>query len=327
MSKLTLVLDSSYIQSFSECPQMAHYSYGMRLAPVDRALDEKSDAATQGSYGHKLLERFYKIKNNYSITDAMEFAMSVKADEICECGHDLVDHIEIETLEGIKHKCTGQNEVPCKCETPKASKVEITPEEKKLVGTRFREYVFTYIQNDFQIETPHHAEVGFSYKLYEDHEYLFILEGKIDLFNPTYGTYKLGYADHKFQLRRRDLYTKSIQFRNYGLVTNAKLAMINYVRLTQKVDTTTYKRQLISFAPGEHEWWRKRLIKYFLKVAEQRYQINALGPHWVEKNWGSCSGKFGYECDYTQLCNERDHAVKLAVEKNLYQIKPEWKPW
>lgn len=255
------------------------------------------------------------------MTESMEWALSVKADEICECGHELTDHsVQLLVNQIESNKCTK-----CKCLEAVSSKVEITPNEKNKVQQRFRDYCFTYSSNEFHPPAASAVEVGFSYPLYEDDEYYFVLEGKIDLFKPTRKGMEFSFVDHKFQLRQRDLYKKSIQFRNYGLVTNAKIAMINYIRLKEKLDNYTLQQVPITYAIDEHQWWKSRLIEYYFEILEI-LKVNKEGVE-IPKNWGACSGQFGYECDYTQLCNERDSRVKNAMQEQLYTIKPEWKPW
>src|SRR5690348_15830065 len=81
------------------------------------------------------------------------------------------------------------------------------------VKTRFREYCYTYINNDVIPASPEHVEVGFSEVVYESASRLYLLEGRIDIMGTLQGLNTI--VDLKFQGRTRELYKKSIQFRNY----------------------------------------------------------------------------------------------------------------
>lgn len=330
MSKQTLILDSSQIQSYLECPQLWKYSRVDNIVPADSKTEEHSPPAIQGSYGHKLLERYYKkIAVGATLAEAMDWALSVKADQICECGHEIADHAVLNQnaidrlLDTAISECTS---VGCTCTNPIPSKVEITKPEKDKVANRFRDYCYTYSANEFKPPSPEAVEVGFSYPLYEDDDYYFVLEGKMDLFSPERKGTIYSFVDHKFQLRERNLYKKSIQFRNYGLVSAAKIAMINYIRLKEKLDKNTLLQVPITYAVGEHAWWKQKLIGYYKDILRDINVEKQFGLE-MPKNWGMCSGMFGYECDYTQLCNERDPEIKGRMQSQLFKIKPEWKPW
>jgi hypothetical protein len=167
------------------------------------------------------------------------------------------------------------------------------------------------------------VEVGFSHNLYEDDEKLYILEGKMDLVMPHRGMQT--WCDHKFQLSAHELYEKDIQFRNYDLVAQAVVACINYIRLTKKVDTTTYVRKWFGFAKPERDFWRRRLIGIYDKMLE--YERNGITPN--DYQWNMCKGKFkNSKCAFTPICEE-SYLPDVAKQKkiSLYHITPKWRPW
>ena len=55
---------------------------------------------------------------------------------------------------------------------------------------------------------------GFSYELLNTREYLFVLEGKVDLIFTDFGG---GFMDHKTQFRARSLYKKSLKSRTSSI--------------------------------------------------------------------------------------------------------------
>jgi hypothetical protein len=189
------------------------------------------------------------------------------------------------------------------------------------VRDRVRLYTMTHtLGNDFVVNIPEQVEVGFSCLLYEDEECQYVLEGRIDLFNVRLSGLPC-VADHKFQLRRHDLYKKSIQFRNYAMVTESKMLIINYIRLSNTIDKDTFKRDVCLFTQEEHRWWRKELIHIFDSM---RTMIEA---NWYQQRWSSCSGLYGNPCDFTRICEEPNKETKELLKQQLYRIKPEWKPW
>ena len=164
------------------------------------------------------------------------------------------------------------------------------------------------------------VEKGFSFELLNTLDYLFILEGRVDLIGDLNGT--LCFLDHKFQSRKRNLYQKSIQFRNYSLALNLPLGIINYIRLAKEVTKEdTFKRELIQFPLWEREWWRGELIKLFHHIA------SSMKSKEFKKNYSQCTGKFGYHCQFTKICEEHNLVTIDAIKEQHYKKKEEWKPW
>jgi hypothetical protein len=188
---------------------------------------------------------------------------------------------------------------------------------------------------ELKATSPNHVEVGFSHLLYEDDQRLYILEGRIDLIGSIAANCPDGWADHKFQMRARDLYLKSIQFRNYSMVLEKAIGVVNYIRFTQKLEigrnvkNPTLKRDLISFSRAEMLWWKSECISMFSKV--ENY-VNHEGEYMERhsgRNWGACSGKFGYPCDFTPLCENLPFGQQLVQIKQDqdFIVKPEWRAW
>ena len=134
--------------------------------------------------------------------------------------------------------------------------------------------------------------------------------------------------DHKFQLRSRDLYKKTIQFRNYALVMYETMGIttgiVNYVRLTKSVTKDTFKRELTQFNSLELAEWKRNLISIYDSIFDS---ILIVYEGIYDKNWSACSGKFGYPCDFTPLCEEYNEDIKKAKQTQLYTVREEWKPW
>lgn len=334
MNKLILTLDSTQINAFMQCPQMWKYGQQMRLTPA--AGFATGEAMQMGTLGHMYLERYYKalsISNEHGT--AIEYALQFDPDR-----HICKNCKKIAELHGSSFKCPeGETEW-------KPEPYPLGMPERAQVQQRFREYCYTYMaQKDIIPKSTGHVEVGFSHILYETMYRIYILEGRMDLIG-SIGTTEM-WMDHKFQLRQRNLYKKSVQFRNYGMIAYETMGintgMVNYIRLTKGVSKDTLSRELITFGPGEHAAWKKRLLQIYDNIAYQ-ITMNAAGDpkdwpglivevgleetiHGFTKNWAQCSGSFGYPCDFAPLCEESHDSIKDAKVNSLYTIRPEWKPW
>lgn len=287
-----------------------------------------------GTYGHKLLEILYKERAAGNYNGALQKAFDFNVDaNTCRCTHSKEKH---------NTKTWGMcSSIGCNCEGFVPVEFPLSAPDRAFVRQRVEEYTFvegTTIP-ELRAESPDHVEVGFSENIYEDDERLYILEGRIDLIGQIASNCTNGWADHKFQARERDLYLKSIQFRNYSMVTRLPIGVVNYVRFAKKIEKDkTFKRSVISFSRLEMESWRENLIGIFNRVENALWPIcNDRVPdqmwQWYSKqdelrNRGACSGKFGYSCEYTQLCEE-SHTPQLIqlLEQSNYKVKPPWRSW
>lgn len=322
MSKFTLVLDSSQIATYLECPQQWYYQYNQRLYPL--AVQDTS-AMDAGTYGHKLLDIYYKSKilsPMLSLNDRIELCYAYDPDiDTCECGCTLMDHTRIQAL--ALEECQR-----CRyCLSFRPKPFPLSQDIRYQVRNRFKDYLLRYQTNDFMPYNADSVEVGFSHHLYEDEENLFILEGRIDLLGVLQGLDVV--VDHKFQLATHYLYPKSVQFKNYALVCGARTLVINYVRLGKVFKDAFLERVLVNFTLPELEVWKIRLIKMFFRIKE------AIQSNSYQQNWATCKG-FGKTynqsepkyCMYTQLCEEIDKRTLETKKDVLYKVREEiWRPW
>jgi hypothetical protein len=347
MSKFVLTLDSSQINSFLSCNVLWHYEYQKRLKLSSAAPNVPMD---MGTYGHKLLEIIYRARaqgrsEDCALTEA--FAYDIDK-ETCRCSHGQEKHrtnIQLiaqrkhsETEEEYAKRCclitnigTPCQSIACPCQSFEPIEFPLPAVDRQFVRDRVLEY--TMIEGtaipELIPKSPEHVEVGFSHKLYEDQDKLYILEGRIDLLGQIANNCEFGWADHKFQSRERSLYLKAIQFRNYSLVTGLSIGVINYIRFAKKVEKDkTFKREIISFSRAELISWESELIRIFAKV--QNFIVNQQFPWFLDdsRNWSACAGRFGYPCEFTKLCeNFNQPQLIQLIEAAEYKTKPEWRPW
>lgn len=304
MPKQTLILDSTQIDSFYECPSLWNFRFRENLTASEA---EEKDAIAMGTLGHKWMERYYTLKAlGKSIPECIVYANAFDPD-----------------VEDV-----NDNHI-----------YPLDKDKRKKVIDRCQHYWMTYSIQDFNVDSARDyaidvdfagmpvdvwrnrplVEQGFSYKLFESPEYLFILEGKIDVIASQGGNTL--FVDHKFQLRERRLYNKSIQFRNYAMVTGLHLGIINYIRLHESISNKTFVREPVSFNSYELLQWRHELIDKYVEIAQM------VKKNWYNKNRAACSGKFGYPCEFTKICEEPNVVTGNLVKLSAYKQKKEWRPW
>lgn len=306
MTRQIVIADSSRISTFGECPEKLNLSYKQNLTHFD---DEK-EAISAGTYGHKLMEIYYNCIARGSKPDvASGIALKFDVDK-----EDKVD-----------------------------PQFPLSDENRKLVRSRFEKYWMLHTGRDFEpgfqrlsqyqitidengLPVDNYVDVidplvekGFSYPVLDTKEYLFILEGRIDLIDTSNNLRK--FVDHKFQFRERKLYEKSIQFRNYALASGCNFGIINYIRLHKSETDKTFVRQPISFNPGELQVWKEELTEIYIRMAKAEKS----GEYYRERS--SCPGKYGYSCEFTHICDEPNEFVRINIKNTNYKKKVEWKPW
>jgi len=291
MEKFTLVANSTQLQAFGECPEQWNLAHRENLEKKD----QRKDAMNAGSFGHTMLETYYKsIASGKSLNDALNLATSL---------------------------------------TPEP-RLELEPEMVKVLKDKLFIYGMTYAKSDFIPESPETVELGFSVPVYEDSSRLFILEGRLDAYQhtPMGGFFNGSRAimDHKFQMRHHELYQKRLQFRNYAWATKSSLFIVNYISMTKKTDDTTFRRKVIPFSSLEHQLWERRLIQMFMNM-EMAIKISSGAltgkPQPYEHRWNSCENKYGYPCQFTDICEQTNEAAIEMVKKTQYHQIKEWRSW
>ena len=324
MPKFSLAVDSSQISCFLECPQKWANIYLKRLEPLNFQEDENMNA---GTYGHRLLDIYYKsISQGLGQSDAIEKVFSYDPDnDICECGCQKEYHCLVEAL-GIEEcrRCK-------KCMKFRPHPLVLDSKVRKKVQKRIRDYTYKYQRDDIRPLSPEHVEIGFSENVYEDSENLFVLEGRIDLIGKLQGLDC--FMDHKFQGKTHYLYLRSIQIKNYMLISKMPMAVLNYIRLTDKTSDETLVRDIVTLNKVELDSWHKRLIQIFFRMKKVLQSFNSNRE--AERNWNACSGgRLTYDkekpqyCWYRDLCEEIDPSMAERKEKALFKIKENmWRPW
>ncbi len=284
MSQTTIRMDSTQIVQYLKCPQMHNFISVQNLVRKR----ETRDALNRGTLMHGLLERYYKkIAEKCPPASAMSFSL------------------------------TELNEL----------KKEITlPDgDYKKLAVRFIDYYAKYQQDKIEILMKDNipaVEIGFSVPIRDDADFLFVLEGKIDLITIMSGC--LVVWDHKYQGREYLLYGHSIQALNYCLATGANRFMYNYIRGHEKIQPNTFDRKLTTISTSLLTKWHRKLNDIFIQRATHVLHDVTLNEF---PNQTCSDAGYGKRCPYTSLCEcENENVRKLLIERD-YEKKKEWEPW
>lgn len=288
----TLILDSSQMQTYGECPEK------WRLQNVEYlTLSNKiRDDFAMGTYGHKLLEIYYSTMRTGTLTKAIEALNNYTLPAEYPLSLDRREAVWNRVRDyWMKYSSVGD--------------ILISTRPARTIGFDDSGFPCTVTEHEPLVEK------GFSFPLLDTPEYLFVLEGKIDVIGWMSGQEL--FMDHKFQTRAHRLYPKSIQFRNYALATGMRTGIINYVRLHKILEKDTLERQIISFSVNELREWKEELIERYIGIVNGR----------IYKERAACGGKFGFPCEFTKICDETELVTIKAIKESMYKQKEHWSPW
>jgi len=158
------------------------------------------------------------------------------------------------------------------------------------------------------------VEVGFSTVIYEDDQFVFVIEGRIDLI-----TTDNCIVDHKTQSRWANLYMRKVQFVTYAMATGLSHVIANYIMLTKEVNAQTFRTDLVSFSKAELEYWKNYLIEWvFWKIA--RWEI------W--QNHGACGGTYdSWPCMFEKVCWEQNEEMRARILRHNFVKIEEHRSW
>jgi hypothetical protein len=198
----------------------------------------------------------------------------------------------------------------------------LSKEEIVFICSRFLQYVTSTYGSDYRPVVKNGipaVELGFSKLLYEDDNYLFVVEGRIDMLAIING--ETIFVDHKTQGKVQELYKFSPQFLTYAWATGLSKGIINYIGLQDTLVDKSFRRQLISFPKWKINEWKKKMMTIFSSISS-----TILYGSGFERNENSCQGKFGWPCQFTMLCETENINIQQGLKEQFYEIKI-WKPW
>lgn len=193
---------------------------------------------------------------------------------------------------------------------------KMTIEHIQQVQPKILQYIAHYQNETWK---PLAAEIGFSKILYEDSQFKFIYEGKIDLLMEVQGI--KAFVDHKSQSRHRNLPQDSNQFLGYAWATGFKLGIINFLNLApSKSPKDAFRREICNYSTALVEEWKEGAIETCFALAKSREIGN------FSKRRQGCNGVYGL-CDFIHVCKQTSPAIINGMLSRDYVKKEAWSPW
>jgi hypothetical protein len=243
---------------------------------------ESQPALDKGTIGHKFLEYYYNCrKDGASVGDSTQMAIVSTTDWL-------------KTQEQFNY---------------------LPPEEIRFLFNRLTIYTAYYSGDNFKILG---TEVGFSKELFKTQDYIYIVEGKIDVvIEDSDG--KIAYKDHKFQSRKYDYYQNNVQFMTYALACETNAGVINYIGLQKEAPKDGFFRRVpIHFSRSLLNEWRLELLQIFDSIARDRK---------FSKNRSACKRGLNRKCQFTHICEQTDKRFEAEVKRTEFKVRDAWTPW
>lgn len=274
--KKVIALSSSQIAVFHQCPQKWNYLCAQELGPP---IPFTKPAPDKGTVIHAVLEKYYRLR----FTDVGA------------------------AMKSISDKWEFEPSTDPKKESPVEAWNRRTPEEQTFLRSLMLQYAAVKsITGDFTPLTQESVELGFSSIIYEDDDWIFALEGRIDLLAAdSQISERRKMVDHKAQVKAERLYLRRPQFQTYCLASKTSTLIVNYIRLHKEMQSRTFERDAITFSKSDMDYWRDYLVRaVFGKIA--RWEI--------EKDHGACGGAMDkYPCIFSDVCYEQDSEIAQRI--------------
>lgn len=193
---------------------------------------------------------------------------------------------------------------------------KMTIEHIQQVQPKILQYIAHYQNETWK---PLAAEIGFSKVLYEDSQFKFIYEGKIDLLMEVQGI--KAFVDHKSQSRHRNLPQDSNQFLGYAWATGFKLGIINFLNLAPSLSPKdAFRREICNYSTALVDEWKEGAIETCIQMARAR-EANG-----YKKQRQGCLGVYGL-CDFEAVCKQTSQLITIGMLQRDFVKKDKWEPW
>lgn len=182
-----------------------------------------------------------------------------------------------------------------------------------------------YYQNDQRKVLD--VEVGFSIVIYEDKNFIFVLEGSIDvltafdtpgIIQPTEP--ELVPLDRKTYTRKESIYPYNNQFLGYCLATNARRFIIDYIGLTQAAPKDKFYRELHPVSQGKLDQFKSDIIETCFEM------VSSLQSDYFPRRRAACQGKYRV-CSYHEICEATNDKQKNWIKERDFVKVPPHRSW
>lgn len=272
-NKKTIIrISPSKIDDYQRCARLFDFRNNQNLEPMVRPA-----ALDKGSLIHHMLETYYRtileFQKDSKLNDAL--LRSEAAKKAIERGKD------------------------------EANKTDLDIKTSEEVISTFQTYHQRYVNDNW---SPIFVEQPFSFIIYEDNEFIVLLEGKIDLVVREGDRHDeklpLILVDHKSGDKNYAPNILSLQFESYCLAFNTTTMIRNFIGF-QKDPTLRFSRRPISYAPAFLEESRKWLVFW----AFEMYRSMTEGIYPPRR--AACFG-----CSFADVCSAPEDVRPFKLKMN-----------
>ena len=278
--KQIIVIDASQLNTLQSCDMMMRYQYLLNLRPA-----QKAEALEKGSLGHVILEAYYRAKRLKSL-GKMSLSLAEIVDKSCQVGAIVAPTLQMDMAVSMN------------------------------IISNCRDYMLYYNSDGWE---PLFIEMGFSKVIYEDEDFVFVYEGKVDLVTEVAGSNMPdAIVDHKFTSRSKNPHPLNNQFIGYCWALDKRTVVKNEIGFqTSYGPKDRFKRFVISYNLANIEEWQQNTIGW-IKRFILSYHMNQ-----YLMNFTSCDKWSG--CQFTELCYCTPDAREWKMETK-YVKGEKWSP-
>lgn len=252
----------------------------------------------------------------YSHVKSIETKQERKALNIGSVVHDLFEYVNRGLIAG--KESLGMLVLDA-LRSEAESLEKLSPEEKTFILKRFSEY-YKHWEVDNKRYQLISAEKGFSKIIYEDNNYLFVYEGRLDAMFYDKKDDQFNWWDYKTHTGNYTLYKHCNQFYGYTwalMDEGTSCGTIDYIGKQKEKTDKTFFREQVKFSPSQIARWKERAVRTYFNI------VNDTNFH---QNTTACEGKYGL-CAYTMLC-ERDPEIQDQLIQIYYKEREKvWTAW
>lgn len=276
--------DSQILNSIQACPQKTFYNFVRGLQPMHKAAPLE-----RGSLIHDMLEVYYSLIGQ---------CINQKNPIWAEMG-----------AVGFTERPTTRAEAAqfaIEVGRWRLSLIELPISDGTEMLRHFKEYQEKYFNENWR---PLAVERVGSIVLYEDENYKFIYNFKIDLIIND-GSNIL-WVDHKTASRHSEPSSMSNQFIGYAYGLSIPYGIINRIGLQKTIGKERFQRIYMNYAKDRIDEWKQNTIEsaFFLAQCMEH-------QHWP-MNLTSCDKYSG--CIYEAVCSQPKIIRPLTIEKHYHE--------
>lgn len=281
--KQIIVIDASQLNTLQSCDEQLRLQYILNLRPL-----QKAEALEKGDLVHTILEAYYRALRlrRLKMHGFEQYTRAQIVDKSCQVGAVLAPSLQLDMATAFN------------------------------VISNVRDYFNFYSSDGWE---PLFIEMGFSKIIFEDEDFIFVYEGKVDLVTEVAGGNQPDcIVDHKSASRSKTPHPLNNQFLGYCWALEKRNVVKNEIGFQSSYGPKDrFKRFLMSYNEAIIEEWRENTIGWI-----QRFILSHHTGKYL-RNFTSCDKWSG--CQFSELCYCAPDARQWKMDTR-YVKGEKWSP-